>query len=100
MSDQTLGVELASAQNAEQHRRVHRVYQPCGDGNVTIPQPLEVKRHLRSMRTQTLVLGEWESVCSILTTTSNYSGIVEGHSSEATVTSLILVGSGCRCVRN
>jgi hypothetical protein len=49
----------------------------------------EVKRHLGSVRTQTLVLGEGESVCSILTTTSNYSGIVEGHSSEAAVSSLI-----------
>jgi hypothetical protein len=33
----------------------------------------------RDGRMQTLVLGEWASVCSILTTTSNYSGIVEGH---------------------
>jgi hypothetical protein len=54
---------------------------------------LVVSERRRDGRTQTLVIGEWERVCSILTTTSNYSGIVEGHSSDAAVNSLILVGS-------
>jgi hypothetical protein len=34
------------------------------------------------------VLGERESVCSILTITSNYSGIVEDHSFEATTATI------------
>ena len=54
---------------------------------------LVMSERRRDGRTQTLVIGEWERVCSILTTTSNYSGIVEGHSSDAAVNSLILVGS-------
>jgi hypothetical protein len=44
---------------------------------------LVMSKRRRDGRTQTLVLGEWESVCSILTTTSNYSGIVEGYYASA-----------------
>src|ERR1700721_2433569 len=49
MSDQELRVDLAGPQSVEQHRRADGVDQPCGDGDVTVPQALQMESHLRSM---------------------------------------------------
>jgi len=48
MGDQNLGVDLVRPQNVEEHRRADGIDQPRGDGDVTVPQALQMESHLRS----------------------------------------------------
>src|SRR6185437_4745614 len=49
MGNQELGVELAGSQQVEQHRRADGVDQARRDGDVAVPQALEMESHLGSM---------------------------------------------------
>src|SRR6185312_2941890 len=48
MGNQELGVELAGSQQVEQHRRADGVDQARRDGDVAVPQALEMESHLGS----------------------------------------------------
>src|ERR1700733_9058080 len=49
MSYQQLRIDLLRSNAIEQHWRAYRVDQSCGDGDVAIPQVLQMKIHLCSM---------------------------------------------------
>src|ERR1700735_1137479 len=49
MGDQNLGVDLVRPQNVEAHRRADGIDQPRGDGDVAVPQALQMEIHLRSV---------------------------------------------------
>ena len=49
MSNQAFGIDLVRSDGVEQHRYGDGIDQPCGDGNVAVPQAFEVKCHLLSL---------------------------------------------------
>jgi hypothetical protein len=49
VGDEPLGVDLARFRRLEQHGCGDGVDQPCGDGDIAVPQPLQMQRHLGAM---------------------------------------------------
>ena len=49
MSDQAFGIDLVRSDGVEQHWYGDGIDQPCGDGNVAVPQALKMESYLLSM---------------------------------------------------